>query len=407
MKKAFITSYGGAHSQGLIPVIEHLSQSQEWKVQLLGLTYGFRDFCRAGFSDVWDLNNMLKVSSPRYRELITIGEQVLPPTIDSVVGYQNSKAYYGSGFIDLQETVGAKKAAAKFSELERKSFLPVKTAEEILRFVSPDIVVTTNSPRMERAMVLGARNLGLPVIIFVPTFLSFELEWMSENEYGTRVCVFHPAVKRLLVNAGRREESISVTGNPAYTKFIQRAMLGRRSLGCKTSGINVLYLAQQELHPTGGHDVGRDPNAFCMQVVEELKALEEKQICHACVRFHPKQASKIDPKNVPISIIPNEISLADVALEFDMIVSVNSSAAIECQLVGLPVIELMWSIKAGTIPFEQIGQCKKVHSLDELGAAICHFGKRNVNTLTEIPGDEAAATIVEIMDDCARETRGE
>lgn len=400
MKKVFITSYGGAHSQALIPVIEYLKNDELWDVQVLGLTYAFRDFDEAGLTGIWDFDSILRAASPRYEKLLTVGEKILPKSFDPAVGYENSRAYYGSGFADLVDKEGLKKGTAKFLDLGRKSFFPIQTAEEILAFVSPDIVVTTNSPRMERAMAIAARNLDLPVIIVAPTFLSFELDWVGDDEYGTHVCVFHDAVKRVLTNFGRNENAISVTGNPYYHRFVTQALDRRDIHDLNSSVLKVLYLAQQEIHPMGSEADKSKPNELCVDVLAELKSLEEKGICEASVRFHPKQVSSMAGVDVPINIIPNNIPLADIASEFDMVISINSSAAVECQILGLPVIELMWSIKAGTVPFGEIGPHLQIYSLKALGAAIENFGSRDKIASATIPREDPVTKIVGVMKAC-------
>ena len=407
MKKVLIASYGGAHSQALIPIIEYLKNDESWDVQVLGLTYAFRDFYEAALTGIWDFDSILRAASPRYEKLLTVGEKILPEGFDPAVGYENSRAYYGSGFADLIDKEGLKKGAAKFLDLGRKSFFPIQTAEEILSFVSPDIVVTTNSPRMERAMAIAARNLNLPVVIVVPTFLSFELEWVGDNEYGTHVCVFHDAVKRVLTNFGRNENAISVTGNPYYHRFVNQALERCDAFDLNSSVLKVLYLAQQEIHPMGSEADKSEPNKLCVDVLAELRSLEEKGVCEASVRFHPKQASSMAGIEVPINVIPNDIPLADVAFEFDMVISVNSSAAIECQLLGLPVIELMWSIKAGTVPFGEIGPHLQLYSLKALGAAIENFGSRDKIASAYIPKKDPVTKIVGIMKACMVKSGGD
>ena len=396
MKKVFVASYGGAHSQALIPIVEHLNNDELWNVEILGLTYAHRDFYEAGFVETWDFDSILRAASPRYEQLIEIGDKILPSGFDPTVGYENTRAYYGSGFLDLVDKEGMETGTAKFLELERKSFFPIQTAEEVLAFISPDIVVTTNSPRMERAIVVAARNQGLPVIIVVPTFLSFELEWLGDDKYGTHVCVFNDAVKRVLENYGRKK-CISVTGNPHYHRFVTRAIGQQHVHNPNPAVVKVLYLAQQEIHPMGLEADRLNPNMLCMDVLAELKSLEDQGICEAAVRFHPKQVASMANVEVPIRVVPSNIPLADVVSEFDMVVSVNSSAAIECQLLGLPVLELMWSIKAGTVPFGEIGPHLQLHSLNALGPAIQRFGSRDKVGAATIPRIDPVKKIVEIM----------
>ncbi len=406
MKKALVVSYGGAHSQALIPLIEHLKASELYEVQVLGLTHGFQDFRDSGLDDVWDIDSILRLASSRYAEFIRVGEEVLPLDIDNVVGYQNSRAYYGCGFLDLVEEYGQDEAMARFLNLDRKSFLPLQTAQEVLTFISPDIVVTTNSPRMERAMVMAAGRLSLPVTIVVPTFLSFEHEWMGDDEYGTHVCVFHDAVKRGLVNFGRNGNLISVTGNPYYYRFVARALNLLDLRNIDSSAPKVLYLAQLEIHPMGLEVDKSNPNELCLDVLAELGLLEEKGICKASVRFHPKQVSLMADVEVPINVVSNKIPLADVVSEFDMVISVNSSAAVECQLLGLPVVELMWSIKAGTVPFGEIGPHVQLHSLEGLGPAIASFGSRDRVASANIPLIDPVIKIMEIMNACVGDPNG-
>ena len=163
MKKVFVASYGGAHSQALIPIVEHLNNDELWNVEILGLTYAHRDFYEAGFVETWDFDSILRAASPRYEQLIEIGDKILPSGFDPTVGYENTRAYYGSGFLDLVDKEGMETGTAKFLELERKSFFPIQTAEEILAFISsptynPSGLTGKQLDKTYRELVLNPNN---------------------------------------------------------------------------------------------------------------------------------------------------------------------------------------------------------------------------------------------------------
>lgn len=375
MKRILLISYGGAHAEALLPVIKALSHRTDFDLTVLALTTSLK-FYQDNDVEVVGLDQFLKrlgISSSKY---IKLGQRVIKRfkvEIRSEMPEVESELYYGIGWIDLVNMKGARSAKKIFSKIGRKGFFPVHTMQLLLKVFSPDLVVTTNSPRFEKAAVLAASSLSLPVFVVVPTFVTLELDWLKSSHYGCRVFVFHESVKSDLVAAGRIPEQIIVSGNPSYCE-LQKTVHNLRSKSefSDASGSlvpRVLYLAQPELLPSGKNP-GGDENRLSLDVVEELVRLDRAGLCEAAVRFHPSQSHDGRLVSVKLRKVSNIIPLSFCADQFDLVVTSNSSAGVQLQLVGLGLVEIGWSILSSTVPFERLGVVEFSKSLNELESSI-------------------------------------
>ena len=160
MARIAVVTYGGGHVAMMIPVI-HALQKQGHEVVVLGLTTASRvlhsnAIQHVGFKELLPL-------IPEPESAIELGVRLVGNNDSSgPVSYDESVAYMGLSYWDLQKYVGPKLAAEKYSELGRQSFLPTQVLRLWLESVEPDLVVATNSPRAEQASILAAGSLGIP-----------------------------------------------------------------------------------------------------------------------------------------------------------------------------------------------------------------------------------------------------
>lgn len=347
----------------LVPVIIELSRRGH-EVCVLGLTLGKSVFQEANIATLglYDLLN----HTERWSEIERFGCQLVAgheqnPKID----LRDSIAYLGSGFIDLVQDSGLKAAKQSYAELGRKAFRPVNTATEILTHLAPDLVVTTNSPRMEQAVVLAARQSQIPCLVVIDAFAKIETEWLKEPDYAERLCVFHPVVKHLLVQQGRSATDIVVTGNPVFDRLSGLHTQGFR----QGSRHHVLYLSQNETRPDRSEG-DTDPDGLPVDVMTELVRGVNQGIFTAEVRFHPNQLQSVRDKNPGLLDRSLEWTLEEALSQTDLVVTASSTAGIEAQMLGLPLVQLGWSMRSGLVPFEELGSVVVAHDRNQLISAI-------------------------------------
>lgn len=358
MPKILVVAYGGGHARSLVPVIR-LLQERGHELLVLGLTLGQSVFQEAGLSAV-GLSEILQQST-RWQDIVQRGQNLVDESdVHPQIGIENSVAYLGSGFLDLIASHGESEAIKRYKKMGRKAFDPAITAHEIIEICGCDVLVTTNSPRMERALVRAARSLQKHSVVVVDSFASIERVWLSEPSYADCVCVFHESVKEVLTSDGRPESDVIVTGNPVFDSLADVVLPERQ-----TDKPHVLYLSQNEAridqdnHPT-------DPDALPRDVINCLLMGIQNDQLTAEVRFHPNQGDRIRQEVNCLLDRSKFCSLEDTLVDADVVITASSTAGIQAQLLGLPLVKIGWSIRNGLVPFDQLGPTWEAQTSDQL-----------------------------------------
>ena len=358
MPKILVAAYGGGHARLLVPVIR-LLQERGHEVLVLGLTLGQSVFREAGLSAV-GLSEILKQST-RWQEMTQRGQNLVDESdIHPQIGLENSVAYLGSGFLDLIASHGESEAIKRYKKAGRKAFDQSITAREVLEICGRDVLVTTNSPRLERALVRAARSLQKRSLVVVDAFASIERAWLSEPSYADCVCVFHESVKEALTFDGRSETDVIVTGNPVFDSLAHVVLPDRQR-----DKPHVLYLSQNESR-VDQDDHSVDPDDLPRDVINSLLRGVQNDQLTAEVRFHPNQSDRIRLEVNRLLDRSAYCSLEDTLADADVVITASSTAGIQAQLLGLPLVKIGWSIRNDLVPFEQLGPTWEAQTSDQL-----------------------------------------
>jgi hypothetical protein len=356
--KILVAAYGGGHARLLAPVVRMLN-ARGYETTVLGLTLGRSVFEQEGIT-AYMLSDILQ-QSDRWPEIVRFGEQLVhAEDVHPEVGLLDSVVYMGSGFLDLAEQYGPSAAMERYQALGRKAFDPVTTAREILELTACDLLVTTNAPRMERALVRASGLLEKKSVVVVDSFATIEREWLAETGYSDRVCVFHQAVKQCLIDDGRSSSDVVVTGNPAFDSLTNIVLEPNRP-----DTPHVVYLSQNEAR-VDNSSTHVDPDFLPCQIIETLAAGVRSKKLTAEVRFHPNQSSTI--RDAALGLVDRSLScsLGETLADADVVVTASSTAGVQAQLLGLPLVQIAWSIRSGLVPFNMLGPVWFAHSTDEL-----------------------------------------
>ena len=218
----------------MLPLIRALEKSA--RITVLGLTtagavlrkenipyLGFKDFLKL----------------PGDQRAIDIGKKLLPQNTHTAVAEDESIAYLGMSYVDLELVHGKELAAKEFEKSGRRGFLPLATLGRILDRIQPDLLIATNSPRAERAAIVSARRRGIPAICLVDLFArDFTREWVTTPGYANRICVLSEEVKNDLVQSGAKSSEIAVTGNPAFDRLADPQLAERAKEFEKKHGLS-------------------------------------------------------------------------------------------------------------------------------------------------------------------------
>ena len=369
--RIILVSYGGGHVTMLEPLATK-ARAAGHEVKFLALTTAQHYLQQRGEAYLC-ARDLLPFAAPGAREY---GEK-LATNLEghAQIPREESVAYLGISFAELVETHGEEAAQRLYETQGRQAFLPVNTLTRAFRDWQPDLVIATNSPRMERAAIEAAGKLGIPSLCLVDLFALHEIEWIKQPGFATRVCVLNEAVRQMVISHGRRPEEVVVTGNPAFDRLFEPELISqgkamRDQRGWNDGRITLLYGSQDELpeHPfiKGLHgDVTL--RATTESILRDYVAADDRY--RLVIRYHPNQKITFVPgKNVEFS--PVSENVAALLHAVDALVTMTSTIAVEAYIAGRPVITADCSIFTPDAPYSQMGISTGVATPQDLPAAL-------------------------------------
>lgn len=222
IRKALFACYGGGHVSMVLPIARQLLERGDWDVRVLGLTTAGQRLSDAripflGFADLF-----ARFGSDRARRH---GERLLGDASHPLVPRDESIAYMGTCYTELEDQVGTEEAALRYAQQGRAAFLPVEMMRKWLESEAPDVFFATTSPRAEKAGFQAARELSIPSIAIID-FHRPPKQWlMGESATGDRLCVANKASAEFFLANGRSNNELVITGNPAFDSLADPQLL--------------------------------------------------------------------------------------------------------------------------------------------------------------------------------------
>ena len=157
MKKIFMTCYGGGHAEIIKEVYKNLINIPDIEITILALTtskYKFEQE-RIPYKVITDYYN-----KEEDEEIYKLGKEFcIKNNIDTSIGEDETYLYHGYPLFEQEKKYGKKKVEEGFKKYGRGIFLPLQFMKKILQLEEPNLVVTTNSPRYEKAALIVAKSL--------------------------------------------------------------------------------------------------------------------------------------------------------------------------------------------------------------------------------------------------------
>ena len=213
----------------------------------------------------------------------------------------------------------------------------------------------------------------------VEGFAEIERQWLGLPNYADELYVFNDWVKRRLLDEGRLETEVFVTGSPAYDRLA--------SLTCEARSSHtkrILYLSQNE-SLIGEFSTDDEMASLPQEVIYLLAGMNAEGSFRAEVRFHPSQDLDLIGDLSGLDHFP-DASLEDRLMAADLVLTASSSTGIEAQLLGKPVIEIGWSKRSGLVPFAEIGPHVLADEPASLGLAVERAGIIDLDKQSELGG---------------------
>ena len=385
----------------LVPLILKAKSNPDYELVVLGLTTAAKVLADnniefIGFKNLIDTNNeiALEYGAKLAREMVC----------NDQVSEQETIAYMGLSFWDLVCKHGYQRAEDLYKKHGRQAFLPNLVMQLLFEKTSPDILISTSSPRAERAAFMVAKSLNIPSVCVVGPLATHELEWVSKPGFATNVCVPTEHVKKLILANGRDSSGLFVTGNPAFDQLYDVQMEHdtekyKQTMGWEDKRI-ILWASQLEpnKHPFTGELADPElPRKVDNALIELSGIYPDWQII---VRHHPSEETHElhYPPNIHVSKSSEDLN--PLLLAADVIIVMTSTVGLQGALIGKPIVAINMSIFKQDVPYEKMGIAKGVNRLVELEEAIvaCLIGNwKQTERLPKI-GD-ATIKIYSIIED--------
>lgn len=360
--------YGGGHIAMILPVMRKLREmAPRAELVLMALTIAGRRARDAGekplgYADFLHLRDRERV--------LAHGRRLVGTAPGSDVPEDETLAYLGINYSELEDTLGVAGAAERFAEQGRRGFYPEAFMRDVVAEIAPDVVVATNSPRSERAARAAACALGVPCLALNDLLPVQAGEFVGRGFWPDRLCVLSQSVADFLVREGAPSERVLVTGNPAFdtmmsdkTQDAARAVLRARGwerLKPILFSGDVDFLEQGEAQYTQVY-----------QIVDVLEAYVKARPDTALIlRYHPSRwmnMKRPEPHpRIHFAVTPEEPPHPQI-LASDVAVVQESTIALEASIAGKPLISL--EKLDGRVPvtsWEDEGVSKGCHTLNAL-----------------------------------------
>jgi hypothetical protein len=355
MKDVLFVTYGSGHVRMVVPVARALAESGLARPRVLGLTTA-APVVRAAGLELLQFRDFVR---PQDAAALGEGRRLLDAMTGPIDDPQESVAYLGLCYQELVQTVGVEEAARRYARDGRQAFLPLQTVRRIVSEVAPSLVVATNSPRAERAAIEAAGALGLPSVCLVDLFCLDEVQWIGQPGYANTVCVLNDAVRQFLRDAGRRDDELAVTGNPAFDALADAAYqregrAWREARGW--SGRRVLLWPTQvepAFHPFNGRPGDTSlPQRALDAVIDWVRRRDDAVLC---VRPRAGEALPRLPDDPRFVVTGQELALPALLQAVDVVVTLNSTVGLEGHLAGTRLVQVLGSVFDDAMPLLRYG----------------------------------------------------
>ncbi len=349
-------AYGGGHVRAVMPVVEALRARGD-AVCMLGLTTAAHDLRQAGIDHLTAADLLDRAGDHAIRETGARLAAAVPA--NAKVDARDTAAYLGLGYHDLIDRHGEAQGERMYRAEGRKAFDHQLLARRFLDRAQADLVLVTNAPRAERAIMHEARVRGDKRVVIVDLFAPSTEPWLFEHGYADRFCVINDYVAQRLIAGGQPAHAIAITGNPAFNALFG-AKRAPRDEGARA---RVLFVSQELSDADRLH---RE-----QMRAELIRIATIRSDWEVRVRFYPNE-TQTDWAHPPLRHSPRDTSVMEDLAHADVVITHGSTVGIEAAIMGIPVVQPVGSDMAGRAPFHLAGLSIPVADITGVEGAITH-----------------------------------
>ena len=364
----FVT-YGGGHLKAVLPVAKQLI-NDGYSIYIFALTTAVESlkgsnipfFSYKDLPEAYEQKN-IELGIKLAKELEIRNNKI------NVVSYEETIAYLGLNYIDLVKSFGKLKAQTDWLREGRQIFYPINLMTKIFKKLNPSMVISTNSPRSEKAAIDACFNLKIKSVCINDLFATQESAWLKNKNFANKLFVLNDRVKESLVNLDRPPEDIIVSGNPAFDSLYDEKHLIngkeiKKYMGLGNTNINILYAstAEPEINVWTG-DVS-DVN-LPIKIEETLRDfIRANKKTNLIIRRHPSQDQNVITEDRIFQSDQSQ-NINDILNAVDIIVHAGSTVGLQGALIGKSVINIELSTFSADLPLTKMGFGRSLFSLTD------------------------------------------
>lgn len=371
-RKILLVAYGGGHVAMLAPIWKAL-EANGYRTVFLALTTAQEYLSRLnipyiGFRDLPSSDDI---------DVLRYGEMLAKELLDGKISNEETISYLGQSFRDLVLQFGERQAENIYREYGRHGFLPTHTLKQAIQMIAPDVVVTTNAPRSERAAIIAAGECGIPSVCVVDLYPSKEIDWLCQRGFAQKICVLNNSVKEILVANGRPAADVVVTGNPAFDRHYSFDQYQMVALAKRESFLNrpVVGFASNLISPTESLE-DEKVSDVSREVFERVRRLCLEKGYALALRQHPSEFEWVDI-GCAINCIYWDLDLYLASL--DVLITFPSTIALEAQIYGVRTVVLDFTHLSQTAPYIYNGEFEIIHRVEDVDEINVSAGKNKAS----------------------------
>ncbi len=388
-KKIVIGCYGGGHATMMIPIIKHLNEGLSFDITTIGFTTAKTLFQRAKIKAL----GYSVLESFIHPDSIQLAKEILPTSTHPDISYYDTLIYHAVGIHNLALQYGIEETKNVFKKEGRKSFLPIDTFLKYLEKESPDLVITTSSPRSELALIKAAKQLNIRSLSISDLFLQNESKYICKADYADHITVMSEYVGNYIRDRGY-QGTVHVCGNPAFDDLLVRSNDNVTKLRtmCNASPSDKLILW---VCPSASHAItGREfmaPNLM----IDFLEAFCRKHSTFKyIIRAHPNTPNFLFKRIKKGIICPRTIPIQDCLAAVDVVFQETSTVGLQAALLDKPVVTMR---NFEYPPYSPLGLAVDVESFNKAEHAILALKQPNLMKLSYPSIGSATSSICNII----------
>ena len=348
MKKLFFITYGGGHANLVKLVAEDLNRNTDFEIIILALTTAYKELKdQLKNLKVQSITDYMHLFSSDIEKIRGYGDKYLEDNYqkNGNVSEEETINYIGLSFFDLVTNYGINGAEKIYKKKGRRAFEPLNAAKKIISFESPDLLISTSSPRFEIASIRAAKQLGIPSLQILDFF---------ENKYNLKEADYigcsNDQTKKILEKNNMTNSNIRAVGQPSIENTVRLI----ESIDCRTLykkiQINpekptILVATQKLMEFSNDVSMGRyiDKESVYLKLFDEIAEAKKHDDFNVLLRIHPASESKESYSRIlekyPFIIFSNEVLDVQQSIALcDLLITHSSTVAIEAACAKKKVI---------------------------------------------------------------------